>query len=277
MIVDDILNRAQCGLLVSVRSADEASAALAGGADVIDVKEPSRGSLGAASSTTIADVVRAVAGRAPVTAAAGELIELLPQLEAGTCAPMPAGVSLVKIGLAQCGRLDNWPAAWQRAIAALRQPDRADHALPVAVVYADWRGASAPQPEEIHSRALAIGCRVVLIDTWDKTRGALFDHCTAAELRVFIERIRRDRQMAVVLAGSLSRTNLLAAAELRPHLVAVRGAACEADRTTAISQRRVAELKQILQAAAPEPQHAKRTPLGSLAARQQALRHKDFS
>ena len=33
-------------LLVSVRSADEAEAAIAGGADVIDVKEPSHGPLG---------------------------------------------------------------------------------------------------------------------------------------------------------------------------------------------------------------------------------------
>ena len=36
-------------LLVSVRSAEEARAALEGGAALIDVKEPSRGSLGSAS------------------------------------------------------------------------------------------------------------------------------------------------------------------------------------------------------------------------------------
>ncbi len=35
-------------LLVSVRSAAEAEIALSAGADLIDVKEPSRGSLGAA-------------------------------------------------------------------------------------------------------------------------------------------------------------------------------------------------------------------------------------
>ena len=34
-------------LLVSVRSADEVGAALAGGAEIVDVKEPSRGALGA--------------------------------------------------------------------------------------------------------------------------------------------------------------------------------------------------------------------------------------
>ena len=56
-------------LLVSVRSAAEAESAAAGGAGLIDVKEPSRGAMGKADDRTIADVVRAVAGRRPVSAA----------------------------------------------------------------------------------------------------------------------------------------------------------------------------------------------------------------
>ena len=50
-------------LLVSVRSAAEAEAALSGGASVIDVKEPTRGALGRADDAVIADVVRSPAGR----------------------------------------------------------------------------------------------------------------------------------------------------------------------------------------------------------------------
>ncbi|MEX0885938.1 MAG: (5-formylfuran-3-yl)methyl phosphate synthase, partial [Phycisphaeraceae bacterium] len=44
------------GLLVSVRNVAEARAAMAGGADVIDIKEPAAGALGAASPTTIQQV-----------------------------------------------------------------------------------------------------------------------------------------------------------------------------------------------------------------------------
>ena len=61
------------GLLVSVRSADEARAALAGGADVIDIKEPGRGPLGRADEATWRAVRAEVAGRVPVSAALGEL------------------------------------------------------------------------------------------------------------------------------------------------------------------------------------------------------------
>ena len=48
------------GLLVSVRDSSEAQAALKGGVDLIDIKEPRAGALGAASVGTwrkIADVV----------------------------------------------------------------------------------------------------------------------------------------------------------------------------------------------------------------------------
>ena len=53
------------GLLVSVRDADEAEAALRGGAALIDVKEPRHGSLGRASAEQWRERGRQVAGRVP--------------------------------------------------------------------------------------------------------------------------------------------------------------------------------------------------------------------
>ena len=81
-------------LLVSVRSAGEARSALAGGADLIDVKEPSRGPLGAADPAVIRDVIAAVDGRVPVSAAFGEWLAW-----AGKKAPR--GLHYAKWGLAQ--------------------------------------------------------------------------------------------------------------------------------------------------------------------------------
>ena len=48
------------GLLVSVRDAKEAQQAVSGGADVIDVKEPAHGALGAADPTVWSQVRRAI-------------------------------------------------------------------------------------------------------------------------------------------------------------------------------------------------------------------------
>ena len=52
-------------LLVSVRNATEAAAARAGGADIIDAKEPAAGALGAVRLTTFEDIVDAVADACP--------------------------------------------------------------------------------------------------------------------------------------------------------------------------------------------------------------------
>src|SRR3954451_22237023 len=60
------------GLLVSVRGADEVPAALEGGADLIDVKEPARGPLGMAEAEVVAAVLDRVDARVPVSAALGE-------------------------------------------------------------------------------------------------------------------------------------------------------------------------------------------------------------
>lgn len=59
-------------LLVSVVSAEEARAALAGGADIIDVKDPRAGALGAPSPRVLAEVVDAVGDAAPVSVALGD-------------------------------------------------------------------------------------------------------------------------------------------------------------------------------------------------------------
>jgi (5-formylfuran-3-yl)methyl phosphate synthase len=225
------------GLLVSVRNADEAIAALAGGADVIDVKEPDRGALGAADAATIAAVVRAVNERLPVTAAMGELADLY----SGKGVPVvPAGVALFKIGLAGCGRRNDWQSLWRGTVAALA--DSSTRPRPVAVAYADWRLADAPEPGEILNTAVATDCPALLVDTWDKSAGNLFDHWPAEKLCQFVCSTR-SRGLIVVLAGSLQGDSLEMALQLSPDVVAVRGAACIAGRRGTVSRQRVAALK----------------------------------
>ena len=218
---------APIGLLVSVRNADEARVALAGGADVIDVKEPNRGSLGAADVEVVAAVVAAVGERVPISVAAGELLEASHSLIG------LAGVKYCKIGLAGCQACADWPARWRSAIRQWPASVR-----PVAVVYADWKLADAPSPENVLAEAVAVGCPVLLVDTWDKSRGTLFDHWPAQDVARFCRRVR-EAEIAVVLAGSLQGEILQAAIACRPDLIAVRGAVCAGGRTGTISEERV--------------------------------------
>src|SRR5262245_51990310 len=117
-------------LLVSVRDAAEAEAALAGGADLIDVKEPSRGALGRADAVVIADIVRAVGGKAIVSAALGELREC-PIV--GVAAELPEGIHYLKWGLAGLLRQQWARDLW---LAGTFVAHRCRKVVPVA--YADW-------------------------------------------------------------------------------------------------------------------------------------------
>jgi uncharacterized protein (UPF0264 family) len=221
--------------LVSVRDAEEAEAALAGGAALIDVKEPRRGALGAAAAETVEAVFDRVAGRAPVSAALGELLDWLD-------APrkVSARLSYAKFGLAGAASLVDWSSLWRAALDQL--PPRV---APVAVAYADWRAAAAPPPERVLDAALQAGCPALLIDTYDKQGGDLLARWPLEELGPFVAQARR-RGLAVVLGGSLAAAGIASVLPLAPDYLAVRTAACVAGRLSPISPARVAELAALL-------------------------------
>jgi uncharacterized protein (UPF0264 family) len=245
--------RGRVGLLVSVRSAAEAVEALAGGADVIDVKEPSRGSLGAADRRVVEDVVRVVANRAPVTVAGGELRDYIarpswsgPSETHDSSRPRwsgyvaAGGVAVVKYGFAGCAQLVDWRRDWSQVCGELPGTAR-----PVAVVYADWQSARAVAPADVLRAAVSAGSPAVLVDTWDKATGCLFEHWSTDELVRFIADVQ-GRGLLAVIAGSLSASNLRDAIALYPDYVAVRGAACDGGRSGEVSRDRVEEIRSVL-------------------------------
>jgi uncharacterized protein (UPF0264 family) len=232
--------RGRVGLLVSVRSAAEALAALTGGADIIDVKEPSRGPLGAADATTIAEVLDAVNGQTPVTAAGGELADYMARPFWSGNLEIPRGLDLFKIGLAGCAAMKDRQRQFQRFIER-----HVGGPLPAAVAYADWQTAGSIEPAAVLQMSVVCGCRALLIDTWGKSAGTVFDHWNTADLAAFIAQAR-ERGLIVALAGSLSLRNMSVAAGLGPDYVAVRGAVCEGGRTGVVSARLVAALRETL-------------------------------
>jgi uncharacterized protein (UPF0264 family) len=226
-------------LLVSVRNATEATDALAGGADWIDVKQPDAGSLGRASARAIAEVVECMAASAPLSVALGELRELglLQQVER---LPL-AGVSRVKVGLSGCRSFRTWQSALERLIAALPS-----HTSMVAVQYADWKQCDAPSPKKLLEFARNVPCTALLIDTFDKRAGGLFDWIDELGLAELFGNAH-ELGLTCVAAGSLTTHEFAKAAVAGADVIAVRGAACERNvRTSAISKHQVRELRDFL-------------------------------
>lgn len=232
-------------LLVSVRDEAEAIAALAGGAAVIDVKEPSRGSLGAAHPRVWHSVARAVRGRARLSIALGELLEESSAGPEPSWGEFPASLAFFKLGLAGCARRAEWEDVWRARVDRIRQV--VPEAVSVAAAYADWELAGSPCPERVVEAAATIGCGGLLIDTFTKHPSrCLLSHVGLKTLAAWLDEVRR-RGMFVALAGSLDFDSIPVVLELKPDYIAVRGAACPADRTGSIDRTLVARLVNLVQ------------------------------
>jgi len=208
------------GLLLSVRNPSEAALAVAAGAQIIDVKEPDRGPLGRPLARVVDQVVAAVAARAPVSVALGELLDW----DRSDWADFPRGVAFAKFGLAGCGRRTHWARQWHDVLMGLPVG-----VGPVAVIYADWVAAAAPPPAQVLDAATENRCAAVLIDTFDKSRGPLLSWFNFPQLSTLTNEIRQ-RHMLVVLGGSLGLDTIPLVLPLRPDYVAVRQAACRGAR-----------------------------------------------
>jgi len=225
-------------LLVSVRSSAEAKAALEGGADLVDVKEPSRGSLGRADDTVVAAVLAAVGGRRPVSAARGELRDHLANPQCDLEFPQ---LSYVKWGLAGCAGIANWPALLDAAANRLPPGCR-----PVAVAYADWQRAASPTPALVCTLACEKRWGAFLLDTWRKDGRTLLDFFSPTAVHLLVKRCR-DAGVPISLAGSLGRREIEMLLPLTPDWIAVRGAAClQSNRESEIDCTRVRQLATLL-------------------------------
>lgn len=230
----------QSRLLVSVRTAEEALEAFAGGADLIDVKEPSRGSLGPADPSVLEEVWRALANRCPLSAALGELGEAVSM-------PLPRAVSsyrYLKWGLA--GYRESPGQARADLETRKQQLDRSVRGKRMVVVaYADWLRASAPQPDLVLRWATELNLGL-LIDTWRKDATTLLDWLAPPTLAALVADCNAAG-VPLALAGRLGVSEIERLRFLQPRWFAVRGAACQdGQRHGAICRERVAALAQLV-------------------------------
>lgn len=217
---------------MSVRDADEAKAALEGGADLIDVKEPNHGSLGRASLDAIREILEAVGGRRPVSAALGELVDFDPTACDWTSLH---SLSFMKLGLSKAP--SDWQAlqdkAWAQAPTTIAR---------VAVIYVDHVAAEAPCPDEILNACRALRISAVLWDTHDKSGGRLSQLLSIGELARQVH-WAKSMGLTTVFAGSLQASDFFLLRKLAPDYFAVRGSACSEGRSGRIRENLVRDLK----------------------------------
>jgi (5-formylfuran-3-yl)methyl phosphate synthase len=205
-------------LLVSVVSAEEARRALAGGADIIDVKDPREGALGAPSPRVLSEVVAAVGGAAPVSVALGDLPALAHTAALAARGAVACGAQFVKVGL-RAGELDRAV----RLIDAVRDAVGPGVAV-IAAAYADAAALDPPAlpPGSLPAVVERTGIAGALVDTFVKYGRGLYGWLSEAEVADLIARTRRAGGTFAV-AGQLRLNELR---RVDADIVGVRSAVC---------------------------------------------------
>jgi uncharacterized protein (UPF0264 family) len=232
-------------LLVSVRDVRDADAAVRGGAEIVDAKDPRRGALGPVTPRTLARIRAAVPPGIPVSAALGDAVAERVVARAARVAAA-RGAAYVKVGLREVA--DTGPA---RALAHRAAQGAAEAGAElVLVAYADASRAGSLPPLAVLEIAAAAGARGVLLDTAFKDRGSLFDLLDVARVAQWLAAARATGGgLFTALAGSLGESGLRTALALGADIVGVRGAACDGGRTGRVSVARVAALSALVAAA----------------------------
>jgi (5-formylfuran-3-yl)methyl phosphate synthase len=216
-------------LLVSVIDADEARLAVEAGVDVVDVKNPAEGSLGAPAPGVIERVREVVPPERSVSAAIGDLPNLPGTAALAALGAARSGAAYVKVGL--------WgTSATEDAVVVLRAVRAAvdGGAAVIAAAYADAErvpGRPLP-PGEIVEAARRAGVGGCLLDTAVKDGRGLFEWLTPKALAKLVGD-GHAAGLEMALAGALRAEDLSRVRAAGADIVGVRAAACRDGRRTA--------------------------------------------
>lgn len=219
-------------LLASVCSTEEAMMALAAEVDIIDLKNPSAGALGALPIPVIESIVRLVKGQKPVSATIGD-IPMEPNLITSAIASVASsGVDIVKVGF--------FGGDQQRGCIQALSTWAARHKL-VAVLFAD-KELDLSLLQSLHSA----GFYGVMLDTAEKNGIGLPDMLEPSELKDFVQKAEA-LGLLTGLAGALKLSHIENMAKLGATYLGFRSALCEQnDRCSELVKDRIEQVRNML-------------------------------
>ena len=221
------------GFLASVSSMEEAQLVRSLGADVIDLKDPARGALGALDE----DSVRAIASlpdrNIMLSATVGDLPAYAAELESAVIGMHACGVDIVKVGV------------FDRTISPfmLSVLDRlAGRGISIVLVFF----AELYPPDINFQRLRRGGITGVMLDTCEKANGNLRDKLDDGTLSEFVRKAGLAG-LVTGLAGSLTREDIPPLLEINPDYLGFRGALCkQRQRTSEMDGAKVAEIRKLI-------------------------------
>ncbi len=228
-------------LLVSVSSIEEAKVALDAGVDVIDLKHPGRGALGALASDEIKVIVgyvRAYDAHRRITATIGDLPMQPDMLSSAVEAMAANGVDVIKIGFFKAHTEP--VATYDVCLNALRKFTQHGIKL-VGVLFAEY-----DYPADMTTKLKNAGFYGVMIDTMNKNGTTFLDYHSDQETQRFVLNAK-IHGLQLGLAGSLQLQHIPSVKRFEPDYIGFRSGLCDRNlRTNRLCPDRVMSAKTLL-------------------------------
>jgi len=233
-------------LLISPINTQEAREAIDGGADIIDVKNPKEGSLGANFPWVIKNIREITPKDMQVSATLGDVPYKPGTVALAAAGAVVSGADYIKVGLYGTKNYSEALEVMENVVKAVHEFN--DDAVVVASGYADAHRVGAVDPMDIPKVAADSGADLAMVDTAVKDGKTLFDFMNEETISQFTNEIH-DYGLKSALAGSVTKEQLPLLAELGCDVAGIRGAACVGgDRNSGhIHHKAVASLKELVE------------------------------
>lgn len=212
-------------LLISPDGVEEALACAkaAEHLDIVDVKKPDEGSLGANFPWVIREIRDAVPADKPVSATVGDVPYKPGTVAQAALGAAVSGATYIKVGLYGCTTPEQGVEVMRAVVRAVK--DHRPDALVVASGYADAHRVGCVNPLALPDIAVRAGADAAMLDTAIKDGTRLFDHVPPDACAEFVRRAHASGLLAA-LAGSVKQADLAALTRMGTDIVGVRGAVC---------------------------------------------------
>ncbi len=220
--------------LASVQSLEEAQALTHSLPDILDLKNPSAGALGALSAATVAEIADWVSGRCLTSATVGDLPMQAPVIAEAVQSMSLSAVDYIKVGLFDAQNLTVCLHELTPHLARIDKPV-------IAVIFADQAPRLSLLP--LIKQAGFVG---VMVDTAEKNGRGLLDHWPVSRIREFVAKAR-ELEMICGLAGALRLEDIDSLDGLGADYLGFRSALChQHQRNTALQPERAHMIQQRL-------------------------------
>ena len=215
-------------LLVSPSTIDEAKHSVA--ADIIDVKRPAEGSLGANFPWVIREIKTLLAK--PLSAAIGDFDYKPGGAALAAYGAACAGADYVKIGLAFEGQ-DKAREVIGAVVRAVKNEFPRKYV--VIAAYSDYQRMHSISPFEMAPIAAECGADFAMVDTGIKDRQSTFVFMDEETLRSFTD-TNEKLGLGTALAGAFKFEDIDALKRIDPDIIGVRGMVCGGDRNATVQE-----------------------------------------